>query len=83
MLRSFAPDVVLCATCTVLVASALKKMLRLRTKAVMATLCLGSTLAHKVFAVADAHFISSTGGEGSPCTRFDAVTSFTIRSFGH
>ena len=53
VLRSFAPDVVLRAdTRTVLVASVIKKMLRLGTKVVSWLLFyLGSTLAHKVSAV--------------------------------
>jgi UDP-D-galactose:(glucosyl)LPS alpha-1,6-D-galactosyltransferase len=63
MLRSFAPDVVLCAdTRTVLVAAAIKKMLRMRTKVVSWLHFAVDRLSHtKNLRLADAHFAISTG----------------------
>ena len=63
MLRSFAPDVVLCADPrTVLVASVIKKMLRLRTKVVSWLHFAVDRLSHtKFLRLADAHFAISTG----------------------
>jgi len=63
MLRSFAPDVVLCADPrTVLVASVIKKILRLRTKVVSWLHFALDRLSHtKFLRLADAHFAISTG----------------------
>ena len=63
MLRSFAPDVALCADPrTVFVASVFKKLLRLRTKVVSWLHFALDRLSHtKFLRVADAHFAVSTG----------------------